>query len=274
MPTVTANGIEIHYAQEGEGPDLLLIMGLGADHRAWDALAERLTASFRVTRFDNRGVGETEKAAGPYSMAMMADDAAGVLDALGIARTHVFGISMGGMIAQHLTVRHPSRVDRLILGCTAAGGPRATQPAPWVIGKLMTPALGLSAEEQLETHGPILFAESFIRDHRDIALATFERAVERPTPPATYSAQVGAIMTHDATDGLTDVGVPTLVVTGGADVLVPPANSVLLAELIPGAELLTLPGVGHALNLEAIDELDAALGRFLLGRVPARVTER
>src|SRR5438128_2110773 len=122
MPYAIRDGTRIYWTETGAGDPLLLIMGLGATHEWWYRLAPIVSERFRTIMHDNRGVGRSDVPPGPYSIADMADDAAAVLDAAGVDGAHVFGASMGGMIAQELVLRHPRRVRSLILGCTACGG--------------------------------------------------------------------------------------------------------------------------------------------------------
>src|SRR5918997_348105 len=124
MPTANVNGQELHYLQRGEGEPLLLIQGMSGTHLSWgDEFLEALEPEFSLTYFDNRGAGKSSRVDDPFSIEDMADDAAGLLDAVGIERAHVLGISMGGMIAQQLALKHPERLRTLTLGCTYPGGP-------------------------------------------------------------------------------------------------------------------------------------------------------
>jgi pimeloyl-ACP methyl ester carboxylesterase len=129
MPTTKANGIELYYEVHGEGPPLLLIMGLGANATAWYRQIPVLSERYRVIAFDNRGAGRSEKPLEPYSIPQMADDAAALMDTLGISTSHVFGMSLGGMIAQEYALRHPERVQALVLGGTTPAAPRQCGPA-------------------------------------------------------------------------------------------------------------------------------------------------
>src|SRR5215212_7863258 len=122
MPHTIREGIHLWWEEDGAGDPLLLIMGLGATLEWWARLRPSLTARCRTILFDNRGVGRSDVPAGPYSIPAMADDAAAVLDAAGVGSAHVFGLSMGGYIAQELILRHPGRVRSLILACTSCGG--------------------------------------------------------------------------------------------------------------------------------------------------------
>src|SRR5580658_10137848 len=140
MPYATSSGIRIFWEEAGAGEPLLLIMGLGYSHEMWHRTLPVVSAHYRTILFDNRGVGKSDVPQGAYSVAQMAADAAAVLDAAGIARAHVFGISMGGMIAQEFALNYPERVNRLVLGCTACGGPHSIPAAQKVRDVLMARA--------------------------------------------------------------------------------------------------------------------------------------
>src|SRR6185503_20953113 len=133
---VQSGSAKIYWEEQGSGDPILLIMGLGASLEAWDRTAPVLASRYRVILFDNRGVGRSDVPPGPYSLEMMADDAAAVLDAAGVQAAHVYGASMGGMIAQEFALRHPTRVRKLILGCTACGGREAVRADQEVITAL------------------------------------------------------------------------------------------------------------------------------------------
>src|SRR5271170_6367611 len=140
MPTTPSAGTSIYWEQSGAGDPVLLIMGLGYARQMWFRTRPALEAHYRTIVFDNRGVGQSDVPPGPYSIAQMAADAAAVLDAAGVERAHVFGVSMGGMIAQEFAIANPNRVDSLILGCTACGGQNAVPAAPAVLQTLMARA--------------------------------------------------------------------------------------------------------------------------------------
>src|SRR5580692_3536100 len=147
MPYTTSYGTRIFWEESGSGEPLLLIMGLGYSHEMWHRTRPVVSALYRTILFDNRGVGRSDVPQGAYSIAQMAADAAAVLDAAGVAKARVFGISMGGMIAQEFALNYPERVERLVLGCTACGGPHAVRAEQPVLDALsarakMTPQEG------------------------------------------------------------------------------------------------------------------------------------
>src|SRR5580704_4755103 len=155
MPYVSSGGSNIYWEESGAGEPLLLIMGLGYSLEMWHRSRPALSAVYRTIVFDNRGVGRSDVPPGPYSIAQMASDAAAVLDAAGIESAHVFGMSMGGMIAQEFALQYPKRVRSLILGCTAAGGPEAVSAEPEVLQILML--RGVDPEVAAQAISPFIY---------------------------------------------------------------------------------------------------------------------
>jgi len=276
MSTVRVGDIEMYYEQHGSGEPLLLVMGLAADSTAWMFQVPDFAARYRTIVFDNRGVGRSSKPSGPYSIHQMADDAAGLLDALDVARAHVVGVSMGGMIAQELALRHPKRVRGLVLGCTYpepdADAERQRQCSVQQLGGHITAAgateIDLSTIDPLaffQTLIPRVFNQSFIDTELPKLLQIFGGALQWGFSMEAILGQVEAVMGHKATDRLHQIGSPTLVITGDADLLVSPANSDVLARNIPGAKLVKIPGGSHGFNFETPDIFNRAVLDFLGG---------
>ncbi len=247
MPTVKAGPINIHYETSGDGPPLLLIMGYGMPGTAWLPMIPFLPG-FRCICFDNRGTGESDRPEGPYTIPDMADDASALLDAIGVARAKVYGISMGGMIAQELALRHPEKVEKLVLGCTTPGGASAKMAPPELLERLVG-AVKLAAREperSVDTLMPLLYPSDVIAAHpeiRDMILATMR--LGPPTPPETADRAMAGIGGFDALDRLDRIRCPVLIVHGDKDLLLPPENALLLKSRIPHAELMMIPGAGH-----------------------------
>ena len=269
MAQAQANGITIEYEQRGSGDPLLLIMGLGGQLVDWpDGFVDALVAEgFQVTMFDNRDQGlstefdwtppkQAKAVAGAlarrppkadYTIVDMAADAAGLLDALGIGSAHVVGMSMGGMIAQQLTIDHPSRVRSLTSIMSNPGDGKSGRIAGKVLAKMVrmpepTPenAADRSVESFLLWSGP----------HFDPAVhrERTQRAVERSFRPVGTQRQTAAIMASpDRTAGLGQVTVPTLVVHGMLDRLVKPSGGIATAAAVPGSRLVMFPDMGHDL---------------------------
>lgn len=256
MPLVERGGHRIHYESFGDRtkPPVLLIMGLALSSRAWDRLPALLTGDFHVLVFDNRGTGRSGRKGFAYRMRDLADDAVAVLDAAGHEAAHVFGISMGGMVAQELAIRHPGRVRSLALGCTFASWRGRTAPSMGTKLDLLLLNLGFVTPARISR---VLVSAEWHGAHPDSALLWMRRAERTALRYAT--AQVLAIARHDALPRLDRIRAPTLVLTGSADKLVPPANSAVLARSIPGARLLVIPNAGHVFPLEREGETVAAL---------------
>src|SRR5690348_596725 len=255
MPQARIGDVNLHYDVRGNGEPLLMIMGLGASSAAWDPeLIEELGKSMRVVTFDNRGTGQSDKPDAPYSIEMFADDAAGVLDHLKIPRAHIFGVSMGGMIAQEFALRHPGKTQTLTLGCTTAGGAHSVPPPPESLKILTAPREGVAPEEVIRRGWPLGYTAEYIRAHRDELEAAIPRLLEHPTPPFAFQRQLEATYTLKTWERLPQIKAPTLVITGAKDVLIPAKNSELLAERIPGAMLHLIPNAGHAFATEGRGE--------------------
>jgi pimeloyl-ACP methyl ester carboxylesterase len=255
MPKIQVGDVNLNYDASGSGEPLLLIMGLGASSAQWDPeLIDELARTFRVITFDNRGTGQSDKPDAPYSIEMFADDAAGLLGRLEIPRAHIFGVSMGGMIAQEFALRHPRQTATLILGCTTAGGKHSVPPPPESLKILTAPREGLPPEEVIRRGWPLGYTAKYIAAHRADLEARLPRLLKYPTPPFAFQRQLDATNTLKTFERLPQIKTPTLVVTGAEDVLIPAKNSEIIAAQIPGAKLHIIPGVGHAFMGEGRDE--------------------
>jgi pimeloyl-ACP methyl ester carboxylesterase len=252
----------MYYEEYGSGFPLLLVNGLGSDHLEWLHQLPAFEARFRVIVFDNRGTGRSGIPSGPYTTAQMADDAAVLLRILGIARSHVLGVSLGGMIAQEVALRHPDLVEGLVLGCTGPGGELSVRPSPEAMAAFAR-AKGEDPEAELRRMLPFLYTDACIRERPGEIEGFLRRRLDHPTPPEGYLAQLSAAMTHDASSRLEGIRARTLVITGDADRLVDPENSFRLAGRIPGAKLVVLPGAPHRLFAETADAFNREVLRFL-----------
>lgn len=263
MPYADREGVAIWWDDRGSGPALLLVQGLGYPSDAWWRLLPALSERRRTIVFDNRGVGRTGVPDAPFSIEDMADDAAAVIEAAGETAADVFGASMGGVIAQELALRHPALVRSLILGCTGPGGRDAVLAEPGAGGFLAARA-GMTPREAAVASIPWVYADSTPREEIE---ADIDVRMRRPTSGAGYGAQLRAVLAHGGTlPRLRGIAVPTLIVHGTADRLVPPANADLLAGAIPGAEQVMLDGAGHIFTTDRREETVRAVLRFLDGR--------
>jgi 3-oxoadipate enol-lactonase len=220
--TVQTNGQVLYYEVHGEGPALVLVMGIGYDSSLWTlAQVPALSTQFRVVLVDNRDAGRSSKASHPYSIADMADDLAGLLDALGIQRTHLLGLSMGGMIALEFALRHEDRLDRLVLAGTGAAPARsAVDPIQiWSWVKANDATGTVFGGQQLMS----LFSTAFLRNHEAVKDTTALLASNPyPMSPGAYGRQANAYLQFDALGRLGAITAPTLVIAGEQDLLTPP----------------------------------------------------
>ena len=256
MPSVRVGDIQMFYQDVGEGDPLLLIMGFGGDHMAWALQMADFAARHRVIAFDNRGVGQTDAPDEPYTTRMMAADALGLMDALGVDSAHVLGVSMGGMIAQELVLARPERVRSLHLACTLAR-PDAYMLALNSAWREMR--IGLGRESTLRTLGLWLFSPTTYAERPEFIEVMLENSLANPYPQslAGFLRQGEAVAAHDATDRLGAIRCPTLVSVAEDDILVPPRFAREIVARIPGAELRTVPTAAHGYFLERPDVFNA-----------------
>jgi 3-oxoadipate enol-lactonase len=262
MPyAVSSDGARIYYETAGSGPPVLLIMGLGSNAYGWYRTIPWLSERYRTIAFDNRGTGRSDVPAGAYAIPQMAADAAAVLDAAGHDGAHVVGASLGGMIAQRFALTYPERVASLVLICTTHGGPRAVTASQEVMTGLVQG--GDDPANVYRRNAWFLYGEDTRTSHPERIEEDLEYRAKIPTQPAGYFGQLQAAMGHDTWDELAKVTVPTLIVHGDADILIPTANGRSLSERIGGSELVLLPGAGHMLQADAGDAVrEAILGFF------------
>ena len=245
--------MKIAWERHGAGAPLLLIHGLGYARWGWEPVLEPLARSFEVLLFDNRGIGESDAPPGPYTVADLAADALQVLDEAGVARAHVLGTSLGGMVAQELALTAPERVHRLVLACTTPGGSESF-PMPEQTVELMASGASLRqfVENALAPDADAELVERILR-HRD---ATAQ-------PLAAWLAQAAAGAGFDALDRVEGIAAPTLVLHGTEDAVVDSRNTALLALRIPDARVELFPGGGHLFFWEQPERFVSVVTEFL-----------
>jgi pimeloyl-ACP methyl ester carboxylesterase len=249
VPIAKSGPVTIHFETSGEGDPLLLIMGLGMPGAVWiPSLA--LLPGFKCIYFDNRGTGISDKPDGPYTAEQMADDARAVMDAAGVRKAKVYGVSMGGMIAQELALRHPEQVEKLVLGCTFAGGPTVKLAAPEIMAKLTmgSAMLATNPDRAFDMLMPVMVPEEFIKAHPELkpmVLAAMA-ASGNLTPPQTVPRAIAGLASFNAYDRLSQIKCPVLIVHGDQDVLIPPENAAIMKSRLPQAEVYMIKGAGHA----------------------------
>lgn len=260
MPEIEANSIMINYRLEGEGEEtVVLVNGLADDLESWAfQMDDLLAAGYRVLRFDNRGVGLTDKPEGPYTARLLAKDTKALADALGLGGFHLVGVSMGGMVAQEYALAYPENLKSLVLACTyAAPGPFCSR----MFSMWADLAAGMGVPFVMRDVALWAFTVPFFEEREELKEFEAELA-SLPMPSDAYLSQLSAIQTHDATDRLGGVSVPTLVLAGEDDILIPVPLSGRLHEAIPGSEWATTEG-GHACLWEHPGAFNRAVLDFL-----------
>jgi pimeloyl-ACP methyl ester carboxylesterase len=262
MCFASVNGIEIYCERHGEGEPLLFISGLGGHVAEVPHLADSYSPHFEMIAFDGRGNGRSTVPVGAYSIPQFADDAARLLDALGIAKAIVYGSSLGGMIAQELTLQHPERVRGLILGCTTGGATRGVRPSGATVQRMLQNQ-SLSGDDAAVAGWRLGYSERYIAEHFDELLARSRVVSPYASPRESYVRQIVAAAQHDTWDRLSAIVCPVMIIHGADDVMLPVGNAHMLKERMPHAELHELEGMGHGYNLEAREIADPLVIDFV-----------
>jgi 3-oxoadipate enol-lactonase len=260
MPYTRNRRVRIYWEEEGRGDPLLMIMGLGFSLAMWQNLRPMMARHFRCLLYDNRGVGDSQIPLRPFSIATMANDAGAVLDAAGVDSAHVLGLSMGGMIAQELTLMHPHRVRKLVLGCTHCGGPQSVRADPEVY-RALSPLTLLSRERRIAAIVPFIYDASTPRDRIERDLAVVRR---NPPHILGYLSQLAAIVAWRSYERLPLITNSTLIIHGESDRLIPVANANILASRVPNSKLVVLPAASHIFPSDQPERTYDTLCQFLI----------
>jgi len=268
MPQVRLNDCLLYYTdsgqmrngKRGDAEPLLLLMGLGGSHRSWgEPFLSQLERSFRVIALDHRGTGRSTRGTGEYSIGGLADDAAQVISQIGLTKANVFGLSLGGMVAQELAIRHPDRVNGLVLASTTCGGREAIWPNPSARRRFIE-GIGIG-----ESAWPLVVTPRFATENAAFLRRIGWETLTAGTLPSVLGEQARAIRGFSTYDRLPSISAPSLIMTGDSDVLIPPANAHLLRRRIPGAEGAVVRDAGHVFVWEAPDRAASEVARFLTG---------
>ena len=254
---------EVRGTMHWRRPWLVLIQGMGMDRLGWEPVLRKLRRHFRLVLVDNRGSGRSDRPDGSFGVADMAGDIVAVLDAADIGRAHMLGASLGGMVAQELAIRHPERVDGLVLACTAPGWPFA-YPMPAASVRLIAATALMPAEAARRRHTENALSAGTVRERPELVSRLLELQGSGLADSRTLSAQAAAGARYAGRLRQARIGARTLVLHGGADTVVDPRNGRLLADRIPGARLVIFPELGHLLFWEDPGGFAAAAATFLL----------
>ncbi len=266
MPTLKANGIEINYETKGQGPPLTMIMGMSCSLRQWAWMADILSDTFQVITFDNRGAGKSSKPDIDYSTEMLAEDTFCLLKELGIKKSHIFGISFGGMIAQRFALMFPDATDHLVLGATMPSFSRFP-PSPETLESFQSSSL-VAGAESVQIVMELFYTKNFLQNSPETAAEVKDimiREKEEQGMDILYR-QLGAAAEHDTLDNVNKITAPTLVICGTGDLISPIANSRFMADQIPDSTLIELKDGYHAFWIERADEASGIIKDFLTNR--------
>ena len=264
MPFMKVNDLNMYYEIHGGGFPLVMIQGLSANVDWWHPpINEQLSKAFKILIFDNRGAGQTDKPKQEYSIKGFAEDTIGLMDALKIQKAHVFGISMGGMIAQELVLNHPNRVGKLILCSTNCGMSKMVFPSTEVTEILTRQRVDVTPEEVAEMTIPLLYPDAFIKNNPEIIQNTIEMILKHPIPGFAFQLQVGAIMKFDTCRRIKKLNTPTLIIHGTEDILVPTGNASILEKRIPNAKKILIDGAGHGVYRQEPEIFTKSVLEFL-----------
>jgi len=245
MPLAQVGDIELSYERVGEGPPLLLIMGMsGTKHHWGEPLLADLGRDFGVIAYDHRDCGDSTKTGEPFTIADLAEDAAGLLESLEVDSAHVMGISMGGMVAQELALTHPERIRSLTLGCTYCGGEGSRLSSEATMRKLAEGMASGDRERAIRTAWEVNVSPTFAAGE-DVYATFLQNGLKYGVALPVIMEQMRAITGHDTSARLAEMAPPTLVIHGTLDEMLPVDNGHMIAGLIPDARLEILEDVGH-----------------------------
>lgn len=259
MPRIELNGINLNYELNGQGHAVVFINGLTMDVNGWFLQVSAFSERYRVLRYDCRGQGQSDKPDMDYSQEMHADDLSDLMDKLGIRRAHVIGISNGGMIAQHFTIKHPEKVGALVLVDTCS---YIDTLLDLMIKIWITASEVGGSEMRYDVALPLIFSEDFIKKNYNNMLIMKEFNVKN-NPPRAIINLANACLKHNIADRISEIKAPTLIVFGEEDILIPSKYSKILHEKIQGSEFVVLKNCGHVPPLEKPDEFNNIVLNFL-----------
>ena len=262
MPFVQLQNIQLYYEILGQGPPLVMLMGLGGGHAWFYRQIPDLSQHFQLVLVDNRGAGQSGKPDAAYSIADMAEDTINLLDEINLASTHLLGVSMGGCIAQEVALAFPQRVQGLILACTTCGGDEALAVPEHVLARLYCPG-GKSREEALRRNLRILFSDRYLNEKAHEVESFISLALKEKQPVFAFRRQMEAFHEFSSARHLPDLSQPTLITTGSDDGFIPAENSMLLAGLIPDSSLTVFPRGRHCFFIEMAKRFNQEIISFL-----------
>ncbi len=262
MPKTPIDGFQLYYESEGKGEPLVLIPGFAAGRWIWFKQVATLAQRFRVITFDPRGVSQSVKPDGPQSISLIADDIAVLLHNLGIESAHILGASFGGFVAQEFGLNYPAMTRKLVLCCTSFGGPHHVLPTAETLLALAS-TKGLNTEDRMRENLLLAFTPEYVRSKPAEVDTVVQLRAQNEVPEQVYLGQLQAAVTFNVETRLSSIKVPTLVVSGDDDIIVPVRNSRNLAASIENSQLRIVDGGSHTFFIERAEEFNSMVGKFL-----------
>jgi len=257
---VKSNGIKIYYEKSGNGPYLVLIEGLGVATFLWEKQIPELSKHFTVIVYDNRGVGKSDKPAGPYSINMMAKDLAGLMEELKIPSAHILGVSMGGFIAEEFALLYPGKVDKLVLAATSAGGKDHIPMSQETLAQVL--AASDESREIIRKKLALAYTKEYLSDEKTLEHLVDLR-IDNPQVPEAYQAQAMAGVYFDRSEDVKNINKPTFILGATDDLLMPVQNCYNLNKKIAGSKIKIYEALGHQFFVENANEFNKDVIEFL-----------
>lgn len=269
IPKIKVDDINIYYEIYGNGVPLIFIMGQSGHVKHFKSsllfqdFEMLIFKKFKTIIFDNRGIGQTDDGDKQYTIKILADDVAGLLDALKFGKVNIIGFSMGGMIAQELIINYPKKVEKVVIGSTHCGRPKYIMPSKEIFSGKSPFQEGVSPEQIIKSQISLVYSEAFIKTHPDSIESIIQNYISHLVPLEVQRKQINAVLRFKSHRRLKNIQVPTLILHGKQDLLVPPQNAEILADLIPGAKLKLFENSGHGLVTEQAEAVMNAIIDFM-----------
>ncbi|MGB5909830.1 MAG: alpha/beta hydrolase [Promethearchaeia archaeon] len=269
IPQIKVDDINIYYEIHGKGIPLIFIMGQGGHVKHFKSsllfqdFEMFIFKKFKTIIFDNRGIGQTDDGDKQYTIKTLADDVVGLIDALEFGKVNVIGFSMGAMIAQELMINYPEKIEKAIIGSTHCGRPKYIIPSKEIFTGKSPFQEGVSPEEIIKSQIPLVYSKGFIKTHPNSIDAIIQNYLSHPVPLEVYRKQINAVLKFKSHRRLKSIQLHTLILHGKQDLLVPPQNAEILADLIPGAKLKLFENSGHGLVTEQAEAVMNAIIDFM-----------
>ncbi|MFX1498818.1 MAG: alpha/beta fold hydrolase [Promethearchaeota archaeon] len=270
MTKIKVNDINIYYELHGDGFPLIFIMGQSGtvshfkNSILFNDFEKYLFKKFKTLLFDNRGIGQTDDVDKQYTIKTLADDVAGLIDALNLRKVNILGFSMGGMIAQELIINYPEKIEKCVIGSTHCGRPKCIMPSRETFSGPPPFQEGVTPEELIKYQIPLVYTEDYINSNPKIIDYIIQNRISHPVPLKVYQKQINAVLRFKSYKNLPTVQVPILILHGKDDLLVPPQNAEILADLIPEAKLKIFENSGHGLLTEQTEAVMNTILNFFV----------